>query len=75
MSLVKVEPELRKELSRRVKYLKRYGDKHNRKLPDTMIARKMKISAPTLKKILDKKTETVSQDTYGKVIEWLEKDK
>lgn len=75
MSLVEIEPELRKELSRRVKYLRRYGDEHNRKLPDTMIARKMKIAAPTLKKILDKKTETVSQDTYYKIVEWMENDK
>ncbi|WP_419155600.1 hypothetical protein [Weissella minor] len=75
MSLVKVEPELRKELSRQVKYLKRYGDKHNRKLPDTMIAQKIKITASTLAKFLNKKTTTVHQDTYYKVVEWLEKDK
>lgn len=75
MSLVEIEPEVRKELEKRVKYLKRHGDKNNRSLPNTMIARKINITAPTLAKFLNKKTTTVHQDTYYKVVEWLEKDK
>lgn len=72
MILIKLEPDERKELKKRVAYLQRYGDKHNRKLPDTMIARKMKISAPTLVKALKTDTE-LKPETYDRIKEWLAK--
>ncbi|WP_371190532.1 helix-turn-helix domain-containing protein [Weissella viridescens] len=66
---------LRREFNKRVKQLKEHGDEYNRTLPNTMVARKIGISATTLSKILSRKKINVSQDTYIKIEEWLDEQK
>lgn len=69
-----LEAELRRDFTKRVKQLKEHGDEYNRTLPNTMVARKIGISATTLSKILSRKKINVSQDTYMKIEEWLEQE-
>lgn len=72
MILIKLEPDERKELRKRVAYLQRHGDDHNRTLSKTMIAYRMHISAPTLVKALKANTE-FNPEIYNRIKEWLEK--
>lgn len=72
MILIKLEPDERKELRKRVAYLQRHGDDHNRTLSKTMIAYRMHISAPTLVKALKANTE-FNPEIYNRIKEWLAK--
>lgn len=72
MILIKLEPDERKELRKRVDYLERHGDDHNRTLSKAMIARKIHISAPTLVKALKTNTE-FKPEIYDRIKEWLAK--
>lgn len=72
MILIKLEPDERKELRKRVDYLQRHGDEHNRTLSKSMIAYRMHISAPTLVKALKTDTE-LKPETYDRIKEWLAK--
>lgn len=72
MILIKLEPDERKELRKRVAYLQHHGDEHNRTLSKTMIAYRMHVSAPTLVKALKTDTE-LKPETYDRIKEWLAK--
>lgn len=72
MILIKLEPDERKELRKRVAYLERHGDEHNRTLSKAMIAYRMHVSAPTLVKALKTDTE-LKPETYDRIKEWLAK--
>lgn len=72
MILIKLEPDERKELRKRVAYLQRHGDDHNRTLSKAVIARKMHVSAPTLVKALKANTE-FKPEIYDRIKEWLAK--
>ncbi|WP_419154287.1 hypothetical protein [Weissella viridescens] len=74
MILIKLEPDERKELKKRVEYLQRHGDDHSRTLSKAMIARKIHISEPTLSKALNT-NKGLSIDIHDKIVEWLEKGK
>ncbi|WP_419154107.1 hypothetical protein [Weissella viridescens] len=72
MILIKLEPDDRKELKKRVEYLQRHGDDHNRTLSKAMIARKIHISSTTLVKALKTNTE-FKPEIYDRIKEWLAK--
>lgn len=72
MILMKLEPDERKELKKRVAYLQCHGDEHNRKLSKAMIAYRIHVSAPTLVKALKKDAE-LKPETYDRIKEWLAK--
>lgn len=72
MILIKLEPDERKELRKRVAYLQRHGDNHNRTLSKSMIAYRIHVSAPTLVKALKKDTE-LKPEIYDRIKEWLAK--
>lgn len=72
MILIKLEPDERKELRKRVDYLERHGDENNRTLSKSMIAYRMHVSAPTLVKALKTNTE-FKPEIYDRIKEWLAK--
>jgi len=74
MILIKLEPDERKELKKRVDYLQRHGDDHNRTLSKAMIARKIHISSTTLAKALKTNNE-FTIDIHDKIVDWLENGK